>query len=66
MNSVTYSWSINLSRLTLAEKSVIKNLGRATPDLVIYSYQQAEYHHKYLSDVVEHNFNIYIAKRWFT
>jgi hypothetical protein len=33
-NSVTYSWSINLSRLTLAEKSEVKNLGRATPDLV--------------------------------
>ena len=34
-NSVKYLQGINLSHLTIAKKAGIKNLGRATPDLII-------------------------------
>jgi hypothetical protein len=34
-NSVKYLKGINFSQLTLAEKTEIKNLGHATPDVVI-------------------------------
>jgi hypothetical protein len=34
--SVKYLQGINFSQLTLAKKTEIKNLGRATPDLVIF------------------------------
>ena len=34
-NTVKYLQNISFSQLTLAEKAKIKNLGRATPDLVI-------------------------------
>jgi hypothetical protein len=33
-NSVKYLQGIKFSQLTVAEKTEIKNLGRATPDLV--------------------------------
>ena len=35
-NSVKYSWSIHLSRLTLTGKTEVRNLGLSTPDLVIF------------------------------
>jgi hypothetical protein len=34
---------INISQLTLASKTKIKNLGRATSDLVVFSHYLAEY-----------------------
>jgi hypothetical protein len=34
-NGVNYSQGINFSRLTLTEKTAIKDLGRATADLFI-------------------------------
>jgi hypothetical protein len=42
MSSVKYVRDISFSQLNLAEQTDIKNLGRATPDLVV-SHHHADY-----------------------
>lgn len=42
MFSVKYVQDISFSQLNLAEQTDVKNLGRATPDLVV-SHHQADY-----------------------